>query len=859
MQKVLRKRILRDFKENIVRYLALGILIVLCMYIIVSLLGAADTLISGIEKYEKENKLEDGQFSVFVPLTEAEQTEIAGMGVELEEQFYLDFRLEDGSIVRVYKDRQKINLVKVEQGEAAGSSGEIVLEKRYCEEHGLSVGDSIQIGGQTYLLSGIGCSPDYDAPLKEFSDSTVDSMSFGTAFVTGEAYEELRRGGRAVQAEEYVYAYRLAAEEKGAAAPTDEAVREQLLQYKIAAEEIDDVYFRQYWEEQTREIKELKEGIGGLTEGADAVSDGAADLSGALEALSGMKTGVEAIDAGVTELYGASAALSEGTLRLADGMEELQEGAEELLDEYFDTSISKLVQFVKAEDNFRVGAAKDDQLINKYGGIIAGVIVLVLFSYVLSVFVVYNIEKESSTIGALYALGVRRKELIRHYLCLPVAITLAAGVIGSAVGFSDIGVRIQMRDCYVYYSIPEVEKAYPLYLLVYALVLPPLLAALVNRLVIAGKLNKPALSLMRNEQKQGRISGVNLGKMGFINRFRIRQMLKELRTSLTVVAGMFISLLILMLGVDCFVMCNHVSSENKSDTKYEYMYTFKYPEEKVPEGGYAAVAKTLKKENKGYKLDVTVLGITEDNPYFDVVLSENKRDVVISSAMAQKYGLEVGDEVVLADEEQEMNYAFTVRDITQFSTGFYVFMDIDCMRELFGEAADYYNVVFSDNELDVDSGRLYAVTTREDVVKASNVFINLMMPMVTMMIIMASLIFVVVMYLMMKVMIERSAFPISMVKVFGYRTKEIRKLYLDGNFYTVAVGAAVCIPLSKLCMDRMYPTMVSNVACGMNLTFSWQLYAGIYAGVILLYLIINRFLVGKLKRVNLAEVLKNRE
>ena len=64
----------------------------------------------------------------------------------------------------------------------------------------------------------------------------------------------------------------------------------------------------------------------------------------------------------------------------------------------------------------------------------------------------------------------------------------------------------------------------------------------------------------------------------------------------------------------------------------------------------------------------------------------------------------------------------------------------------------------------------------------------------------------------MKVMIDRSAFGISLVKIFGYRMKEIRKLYLNGNFYVIAVGTAVCIPLAKVVMDAMYPLMVSNVA-----------------------------------------------
>ena len=42
MQKILRKRVLRDLKENFFRYLALGFLIILCMYMIGSLVGAGE-------------------------------------------------------------------------------------------------------------------------------------------------------------------------------------------------------------------------------------------------------------------------------------------------------------------------------------------------------------------------------------------------------------------------------------------------------------------------------------------------------------------------------------------------------------------------------------------------------------------------------------------------------------------------------------------------------------------------------------------------------------------------------------------------------------------------------------------------
>lgn len=111
------------------------------------------------------------------------------------------------------------------------------------------------------------------------------------------------------------------------------------------------------------------------------------------------------------------------------------------------------------------------------------------------------------------------------------------------------------------------------------------------------------------EVKQPKGSNVDLGDMGFVGRFRVRQMLREMRTGLTVVIGMFIALICLMLSLNTATFCSKVKKQNVEDTHYEYMYTYKYPTENPPEGGEAAYAKTLKKEIYGYNWDVTVLGL----------------------------------------------------------------------------------------------------------------------------------------------------------------------------------------------------------------------------------------------------------
>lgn len=846
MQKILRRRVFRDLKENFLRYFALALLIILGMYIVVSLVGAAETIITGVDKAGERNCLEDGQFTVFQPLTEGEKERLEKAGASTEEMFYLDFAGEEDSILRVFKNRESMNLIQVEKGSLAGKDNEIVVEKRYSEQHQIVPGDEIMIGGETFTVTGIGTTPDYDAPYKNLSDSSVDSDIFGTVFVTEEAYERLKESGNSAKTEEYLYAFRL---QEGT---TAKDVKKELQEFTISADKVDDVYFQEYWEELVGDRDELTEGIDELVDGSLELKDGTEALTEEFVQIASYIDGMQAYTDGVVKL-------DEGAGELAEGMEELQEKTDEFVDEYLNIELKNMTQFLSVEDNPRVRASAEDQVINKFAGLLAGVIAMVLFTYVISVFVIHGIEQESSVIGALYALGAKKKDLMFHYLLLPVVITFAAGIIGTAIGYSKWGINVQMGDCYEYFSIPEFSTGYSGYLLLYGIVMPPVVAAIVNCFVIRKRLGQPVLKLMRNEQGNNKVSNIQLKNMGFIGKFRIRQMLREMRCGFTVVFGMFISMLIMMLGVNCYVLCEHISVENKEDTKFEYMYTYKYPEEKVPEGGEACYVRTLKKEVLGYNLDVTLMGIDSENPYFEAEVEEGKNRMVVSSAMSQKYGIKAGDKIILSDEEADMDYAFTVDGVTQFATGLYAFMDIDSMRELFGEDEDYYNVVLADKELPIETGRLYSTTTKAEIEKSSSVFVEMMVPMVVMMISVSILIFCVVMYLMLKVMLDRQAFSISLMKIFGYRKGEIRKLYLNGNFYIIAVGAAICIPLSKKMMDSMYPMMISNISTGMNLTFTPQLYIGIYVGVIVLYFLINQMLVGRIKKMVPAEVLKNRE
>lgn len=775
MQKILRKHILRDLKENLARYLALALLIVLGMYIVVSLVAAADTVIVRSAGAAKEQAAEDGQFRLFAPLDSVQLQKLEEKGVTVEAHFYLDYEIADGSVLRVFANREKIDRVQADFGELPGEEKDIFLEKRYCEEHDISVGDRITIGNRSFTVCGIGTTPDYEAPYRNLSDSAVDSKQFGTGFVSLADYEELKETVKSLQSEEHVYAYLLNDR------LTDKELKEILQDFCLSAEEVGDTYFQEYWDRTGGKLAEFKEGP------------------------------------------------------------------------------SKLTQFLAAHDNIRIGAAADDVMINKMAGLFAGILLIILFAYVISVFVVHTIEKESQVIGTLYALGVKRRELLAHYLFLPVIITFVSGIIGTAVGYSSFGVRTQMKDVYNYFSVPDFSVLHEPYLLVYGILMPPAAAALTNLFVIYRKLKKPALSLIRREQKMSKSRQIKLAKTGFVRTFQIRQLLREMRTAFTIFFGMLFALLVCMISLNCYVLCEHVREDTVKDTKYEYMYTYKYPGETVPEDGEEAYGVTLKKEVLGYNLDVTLLGIHDGNPYFEAPVSGGQKDVLISEAVASKFGLNTGDDLVLKDGENDRSYAFTVKGTVPYSAGMFVFMDIDSLRKLMDKNEDYYNIVFADHALDIDSGRLYAASSKEEVQKSTDVFVELMWPMIIMLSAVSALIFLVVMYLMLKVMVDRSASSISMLKVFGYRKKEIRKLYLNGNLAVVAVSALVSIPVSKAVMDALYPYLVSNVAANLNLTFSWWMYAGLFTAIIVLYFLSMPILMRRINKILPAEVLKNRE
>ena len=273
MQKVLRKRIWRDFKSNLPRYLALSLLIILAMYLVVSLVGAAETIIRGSENADSRQCVEDGDFSLFVPMKDEEMEDLEADGVTIEPQFYMDYEIDEDHTIRIFANRDEINKIDLVKGTLAEKGNELVVERQFAEKNDISAGDVITFGGREFTVTGIGTTPDYDNVLKSLGDTGCDCLHFGTGFVAADVYDTLRAEEKSIKSEEYYYAYRLNG------AMTDDELKDRLEELEFTSGDVENPFFQEYWDRTMGKKDDLTDGIQELLDGARELKDGLAELT----------------------------------------------------------------------------------------------------------------------------------------------------------------------------------------------------------------------------------------------------------------------------------------------------------------------------------------------------------------------------------------------------------------------------------------------------------------------------------------------------------------------------------------------------------------------------------------------------
>lgn len=595
-------------------------------------------------------------------------------------------------------------------------------------------------------------------------------------------------------------------------------------------------------------------GLNAYIDGTDKLKDGINEL---YEATPELSENSKALYETSNDFVGYSRDLKQGTADLRDGVNSFAENMDEL-DEMFDVDITLLEGHIPLTT--RTGLLITAESLKTYG-VICGWIVLIIVIYVLSVFISRDIEDESAIIGTFYSMGIKKKELLRHYCVLPVVLSFAGGLIGTILGYSPIGVDMQLGVMADLYSVPELVKVIEPAAVITGVFGPPIAAFIITILVVNKKLSRSPLSLLRHEKKIKKIKNIESKKMSFLSLFRLKQMISESGTCIIVFIGLFFSVLLLTLAMDMGLGYKRLADSVKDTASFDTMTILRFAPDEVPESCETAYVESYDIAGMSDDSSITLIGISDDSSSFGFSVKDNKTNsVLISNAIARKFGLHKGGRLTLLNDTDHRYYTFDIDGVADFTGGLYAFMRLDDMRSYFGQEDDYYNALFSDGEVDTESGRISSVITKESLIKSADSQSSSNSSVSIILLIVSALTFIVIVYLMIKLMIDKVAMNISLMKVMGYHRNEIKKLYIDGNFYVILVSSLICIPLCKNLVDNnLIELLMNGIAYGLDVHFDFYIYILLILVILLLYFAVTLVIRRRIDKISLSDILKNRE
>src|SRR5512133_58373 len=186
MVMALRKRVWRIIKENKGRYIGIVILILLGSFYFIAATGVSGNLEKMVVGFAEEYRQEDLTFSTDKPIENIVALESeSGALIEAYQQY--DVKLPNGEL-RLLRPGTKVNIPAVLSGRGLENPGDILLDPKFVQIHGLQIGDPIELNGRTFHIVGTMAVPNYVYIIKNLYD-VLPTSGFGIGIVSGAEFE----------------------------------------------------------------------------------------------------------------------------------------------------------------------------------------------------------------------------------------------------------------------------------------------------------------------------------------------------------------------------------------------------------------------------------------------------------------------------------------------------------------------------------------------------------------------------------------------------------------------------------------------------------------------------------------------
>jgi len=203
------KKIHRDFKKGIGKYLILFAFVLILVSLVSGYIIGNNSMIKSYYANMENYRVEDGNFQATFIINDSILQKIEEENdIKVYYLPYVSKKINNDHDLRIYNisDRQNnnVDLFDVMKGRIPSNDYEIALDRLYCENNGIEVGDYITIDNKQYLVTSYVSLIDYQTLFKNNADTMFQSSTFSIALVNDSTFSLF---GPTNLTQNYVYRY----------------------------------------------------------------------------------------------------------------------------------------------------------------------------------------------------------------------------------------------------------------------------------------------------------------------------------------------------------------------------------------------------------------------------------------------------------------------------------------------------------------------------------------------------------------------------------------------------------------------------------------------------------------------------
>lgn len=478
------------------------------------------------------------------------------------------------------------------------------------------------------------------------------------------------------------------------------------------------------------------------------------------------------------------------------------------------------------------------------------IIIFISLSFITSIQTKSLIEEEAPTIGTLLSLGYKSKTLTLHYLLIPTILITIAALFGNLLAYF-YGYKIYAYLYYTSYNLPKFVPIFSFKSFFITSLIPITIVIIINLIILAKYFRLNPLNFLRkNLNKKSKRHFLKLENTSFLKSIKLRVLTHNYLNVIVLFIGVFVANLLLIYGISMKTIFTNYADNVKSEMKYNYIYLVKAPVNDLKET--KGTIATLKYKDK----DLEFFGLDNNSKYSEI---DDLKDgeIIASNALMEKHNLNLGDEIKIYVPWLDKIKTVKIAKIYNNVSSIKAFTKIATLNKIIEKDANYLNAYLSDKNHEIPKEILISKIDKEKNGEYLKNFIDKFGTVFNGMLVLSVCFYLVMVYTVSKLIIDKSRLNISYLKIFGYHDREISNIYLSTIKIALIIFLIATVPIVNTLATKIFTLATSKLDIYINPKFESLTFVKIIVVDIVIYSIIQLLQKIKLNKSDMARELKN--